>query len=64
MVQIFQTGTTDQVYTGKILGLTHDGGLKVETESGEEHCLRSGIILAPGASSDEFQLRPVDSQPK
>ena len=63
-VQIFQTSQKDHIYTGKILGLAKDGGLNIKTDNGQDHCLRSGIILAPDSSPDDFHLRPVDSSQK
>jgi BirA family biotin operon repressor/biotin-[acetyl-CoA-carboxylase] ligase len=63
-VQVFQTERVKDVQTVEITGLAEDGGLKIETSTGEKRCLRSGIILASESPSEEFHLRPVDSRSK
>jgi BirA family biotin operon repressor/biotin-[acetyl-CoA-carboxylase] ligase len=60
-VQIVLPGTNDVLQIGRIVGLDRDGALRLQDESGELSCLRSGIVHPTDPPFDGYHLRPVDS---
>lgn len=69
-------GTADSILAeGTIIGLAHDGALRLLTQTGEEQTFRSGEFQIPGSmpiaqensvaqAEVDIYLRPVDSPPK